>query len=208
MRKSILLMFFVGLALELTIRLSQAEEKVFFFDKFEKSSSAWEPIRGDWEVKDGVYYQQDNTAGAYRYTIAETEITEGTIEVTATALEATKYAKGGCFGIMFKYLDIDNWCAMRYGDYQQVIQIGKGEGYVGGKVSDFIPVLHQKYKLRVDLRKDKVVVFLDDICLGIMEMPFVGKKARVGLWAGSKACFDDFKVYETPKKGLAKIERK
>ena len=183
-------------------RLLFYQEKGSFSDNFEKESGNWK-TNHNWEVKNGLCYHL--YASSYGYALTYLEITEGTIEVTATTLGTTKYAKGGCFGIMVRYIDVDNWCAVRCGEYGIMCLLTS----IGGTINptmlkQFTPVLNQKYKMRVVVREDKIIIFLDDIMCGIVEIPFPGQKGRVGLFATSKTCFDDFKISQEGQAEIAK----
>lgn len=168
-------------------------------DTFDADAARWEPVVGDWRVEDGVYLQTDASSPDYRFSLFDTPWREGSIEVSATALERNDHGNvGATFGLMVKYLDADRWCAIRFGSYGScnlIVRSPEDKRRIG--LGSFSPEIDRTYRIGVILREGMLAVVRDGVVLAILDDPFPDTAARPGLFTETRATFDDVRLEVT-----------
>ncbi len=127
----------------------------------------------------------------------EESLTEGVITVEATATGRNS-SGDGCFGLVARYLDDNNWLAIRFGAYRQVallMRVG-GEKRITG-LRPFTCEVGRRYRARVTLARGLLLLELDGKPAGVARDPFAGRAGRPGVYAQSPARFHLLTVSDT-----------
>jgi hypothetical protein len=159
-------------------------------------AARWNPIEGDWRVEDGAYVQSDASSPAYRYSIFDTALREGTIEATATPLERNYNGNvGASLGLMVKYLADDRWCAARFGSYGVLSLLIRDAGDKGRiSLGHFRPEPGRSYRVRVLVRNGMLAIVREGLVVAILSDPFADEAGRPGLFTETRCRFDDFSI--------------
>ncbi|MEA3403134.1 MAG: hypothetical protein U9R79_17970 [Armatimonadota bacterium] len=159
-------------------------------------AARWEAVSGEWAVEDGAFVQTDASSPDYRFAVFDSQLTEGSIEVTATPLERNRNGNvGASFGLVVKYLDDGRWCAARFGSYGSCSLLIRGPG-AKGRVTfgHFEPEPGQDYRVRVILRDGMIAISREGLVIAILEDPFPDAPGRPGLFTETRCRFDDVRI--------------
>ncbi|MBN1670515.1 MAG: hypothetical protein JXR37_05760 [Kiritimatiellae bacterium] len=162
-----------------------------------ESARGWRAIRGQWAIQDGQYvHTRPTDDGNYAYAASPFRMRDGTLEARATATKHNEINKGGCFGFL-KYMDKDNWYAVRFGSYGSLAVLV----YEGGKQRVietgvmWRPEVGRAYLAKVVVDGDRLMISLDDKPMAVVQdVPLFGQAGAVGFYGLSSCAFDDFRV--------------
>ncbi len=165
-------------------------------ETFDDTAARWEPIHGDWDVEDGAYVQHDASSPAYRYSVFDTALREGTLEATATPVAPNFHGNvGASLGLMVKYLADDRWCAARFGSYGVLSLLIRDAGDKGRiSLGHFRPEPGQSYRVRVIVRNGMLAIVREGLVVAILDDPFADEAGRPGLFTETHCRFDDFRI--------------
>ena len=165
-------------------------------ETFDDGAARWEPVQGEWRVEDGAYLQTDASTPAYRYCVLDTPLREGSIEVSATALERNDNGNvGASLGVVVKYIDEQNWCVARFGSYGgcSVLISEAGERRRIG-LGAFSPEVGRSYRVGAILSDGLLAIVREGVVIAIVEDPFAGQAGRAGLFTETRCSFDDVRI--------------
>jgi len=161
------------------------------------AGTGWRGEGGTWQVVDGRYaHTREKTDGGAAYAVSPFPIADGTIAVRATATQHNRVNGGGCFGIA-KYMDADNWYAVRYGSYGAVAVVvhAGGKRRIISTGYHFRPKRDQTYDARILIKGSRLLVCLDKRAIAVVEgLPVFDGPTYAGLFALSACAFDDVQV--------------
>lgn len=165
-------------------------------ETFDDGAARWEPVGGDWQVEDGVYVQRDASSPDYRMSLFDAPWREGTLKMTATALERNDNGRvGASFGVVVKYIDEDNWCIARFGSYGSCnLLVNRPDGKDRINLGGFSPQIGQSYRAGVILREGLLAIVREGVVLAIFEDPFPDQSGRPGLFTETHCAFDDVRI--------------
>ena len=168
-----------------------------FYDGFDgrDESSAWEAIRGDWELTEDAYVQRTPGRAEYRYTLVDVPFAPKLVAVEATPIEANSYGFAS-FGFVLKYIDSSNWAVIRFGSYGGVslLRMEKGKKTFP-KLGVMAAEIGRTYRLALASRGDRIAVFLDGQLAYVLNAPWPGKRGRLGLFTECACRFDKFEAH-------------
>ncbi|MBN1670518.1 MAG: hypothetical protein JXR37_05775 [Kiritimatiellae bacterium] len=165
------------------------------------ATQRWRPIVGEWRMSDSRYacVRDPVTGGPAGRTVSTVPLGDGTIEAHVKATARDKPNKGGGFGLM-KYVDEQNWLAVRFGSWKnvtlEIFEDGKRRIEECGCIFD--PEIGRAYRIRAIFRGSRVLILLDKRVVAVMDGLPVFEGARAGLFAISACEFDDVQVSPAP----------
>ena len=166
---------------------------VSFDDDFSVRRDGWKAATGDWSWKDNKLVQTSAPDG-YSLLVRQEAIAEGMISVEGAATKANS-SGDGCVGIVCKYVDKDNWVAIRFGAYRGAMVLQRVAG--AKEITMLRPFnceLGRRYRCEVRMADGMLLALLDSKVLGVHPDPFAGKAGSPGVFAQSPAAFFGFKM--------------
>ncbi len=94
--------------------------------------SMWQVHHGTWIANAGAYEQTDYSGPNYQWTVLNWPIGDGWFEFDVTVIDKNQYTTPfGSFGVMWKYIDGNNYCRSRWGSYRMADAYERvaGQGY-------------------------------------------------------------------------------
>lgn len=178
-------------ALTASVACAQVTE----YDFTDGGLEPWQPVVGEWSVREGALYQADASSPEYRYILAPDAWQEGSIETEATPLTVNRNGNvGASFGFMVKHIDANRWCAMRWGSYGGIsLLIRDVEGQTV-KLGQLQSVPGETRRVKMLLRGGYLAVVFDGIVQSILQDPFAGEPGRPGLFTETECRFDNVRI--------------
>jgi len=193
----------VGLAVFLTPQTLSGDELWQNFD--DGDTSWWVPQAGAWTVQNGAYVQTDKSGPNYRYTLLNFPLNDGYIEFDATVLEKNTWTSPfGSFGVIWKYIDGNNYGRSRFGSYRQADALEYADGQEHEmSLGAFQPELGRTYHVKavLDSSSNTVSVILDGVVRVVLRDLLPGRVGRFGLFTESHTKFDN--VHAVRNDGLS-----
>jgi hypothetical protein len=148
----------------------------------------WTSVTGEWSWEEGKLVQSA-VPDAYSMIVRDETLLGGRIAVEGSATAANS-SGDGCIGIICKYIDRDNWVAVRYGAYGgiMVAQSVAGERRFS-RLRPFTCEIGRRYTCEVWMAEGVIVAGLDGKSVAVVEDPLRDAAGRPGLWSQSAAEF-------------------
>lgn len=152
------------------------------------TEEGWTSITGEWSWQEGKLVQ-GALPDAYSMIVRDETLVEGAVTIEGTPTAANS-SGDGCIGIICKYIDRDNWVAVRYGAYGgiMVAQNVAGERRFS-RLRSFTCEIGQPYTCEVWMAEGVIAAGLDGGSVGVVEDPFPHVAGRPGIWSQSAAEF-------------------
>jgi len=160
--------------------------------------SMWSPVAGTWIANNQAYEQTRNEGPHYNWTLLNYPMNDGIFEFDVTVLEKNEHTSPfGSFGVMWKYIDGNNYCRARFGAYRMADIVER----VGGvsqevKLGAFQPVLGRTYHVKIILEgaTGTVSIVIDGVVRAVVHDLLPGQAGRCGLFTESHTVFDNVHV--------------
>ncbi len=135
----------------------------------------------------------------YSMIVRDETLVEGAITVEGAAT-AVNSSGDGCLGVICKYIDRNNWVAVRYGAYSAIMVAQTVEGQRRfSRLRHFICKIGTPYTCEVRIAGGVIVAALDGKPVGVIEDPFRDRSGRPGIWSQSPAEFYRMSVDSGPQ---------
>jgi len=166
-------------------------------DDFTERGEGWQTLAGDWAWGNGRLSQRAVPDSYYMALWGET-LVEGVITVEGIPT-APNSSRDGCLGIVCKYIDKNNWVAVRFGAYKRVWVMTTVEGRREfSALRPFVAEIGRRYHCQVKMSQGLILIELDGKPAGVCRDPFPKRPGRPGVYAQSPAEFLAFSVGESP----------
>ena len=178
----------------LTAAWAVSAQDVMVDDFSKEVPGRWQPIQGEWKIRDGVMAHVEKKQPNHDRIIADFPFTEGMIEVKGVARKKNG-DNWASLGVVIKHIDKKRNIWLRYGSYGRINIDGYGPpGFDGIHLGEATPELGREYQLTVIVRGGLIYFCIDDTMIGIIRDPWPGKAGKPGLFTEAGAEFDDFRV--------------
>lgn len=173
---------------------SGVAEDVFVDTFTEPLAGRWEAVQGTWRVDQGRLVHPNIDFPDHDMLLAGFPFSEGKIEVTAIAREASAKYGFASIGLVARYLDEQKRIYFRFGSYNKVKVDGAAPGFMAFNLGRGGPDLDRAYALTLVVRNGVIGVCVDDTMIGVLRDPLAGRTCRAGLFTETGATFDDVRI--------------
>jgi len=157
-------------------------------DNLVLEQDGWTSVSGEWSWQEDRLIQSA-VPDMYSMTVRQETLLEGTITVEGAATEANS-SGDGCLGIICKYIDKDNWLAVRYGAYGGIMVAKCVDGERDfARLRSFTCEIGRRYECAVQMAEGVIVATLNGRAAGVIEDPFRDRAGSPGIWSQSAAEF-------------------